>query len=768
MPSIQVLFLWHQHQPFYKDLVTGEYRLPWVRLHALKDYYGMVKLLDEFPNVHQTFNLVPSLITQIQDYAEGTARDPFLAVASKPAGALSLDERRFALTYLFQANETRLIGRYPRYRELWERLRGASLNVNRAAQFFSAQDFTDLQVLSQVAWFDEFFLQQPEVAEIVKKGRNFTLDEQAFVVRKQRDIIAAVLPEHAAAARGGRIEISASPFYHPILPLLCDTDIGAISTPGLPLPRRRFAHLEDAREQLKRALDLHERVFGVRPRGVWPSEGSVSEQVFQIASELGVDWLATDEGVLGRTIAHHFTRDDSGILPPASASALYRVYRYERSDSHLHLVFRDHAISDLIGFVYSGMPPRDAANDLLARIRANAEPVRRSGRDAVVPVILDGENAWEFFPESGREFLRYVYDGIQHAPDLEALTVSEAIARQENAAVRVENLGAQRRDMPLTVDPVVGKLTSIVPGSWINANFNVWIGAPEDNRAWDYLNDARDVFTRQSGGVTEEQRALAFEELLISEGSDWNWWYGPEHHTANDRDFDELYRKHLSNVYQALGAAVPDYLAQPIASAVSQPIFTPQTAYIRPDLTAGYARYFDWIGAAMYMAERRSGAMHGAQFVLDSIYAGLNENDVFLRADFIEGAPEGHVDLVVNLEAAGAEATRSTRLEAAVQNNSVSGWLLRDAGEKNGAGGNVIATSATDARGVIVRIRRNFECKIPLLLIGAADGSRLKLRISVWRNGLPIDALPLEGSIDLVVAPEWELEANVYNYGSDN
>src|SRR5439155_19012914 len=242
--------------------------------HALKDYYGMVKLLEEFPDVHQTFNLVPSLITQIQDYAEGLAHDPFLQVAARPAKELTTQERRFALQYLFQANAEHLIGRYPRYAELWDRFQSTGASPERAERYFQPQDFTDVQVLSQLAWFDEFFLQEPEIEELVRKGRGYSLEDQNFVINRQQDLIGKVLPAHLEAAKAGRIEISTSPFYHPILPLVCDTNAGAISTPGLPLPQNRFRHPEDACEQLRRGLDLHEKVFGLRPQGVWPSEGS--------------------------------------------------------------------------------------------------------------------------------------------------------------------------------------------------------------------------------------------------------------------------------------------------------------------------------------------------------------------------------------------------------------------------------------------------------------------------------------------------------------
>jgi alpha-amylase/alpha-mannosidase (GH57 family) len=694
--------------------------------------------LEEFPQIHQTFNLVPSLIRQIQEYADGTAQDPFFCVAARPAGELTSAERHFALEYLFQANAERLIGRYPRYAELWDRFQGLGKDPVRAEPYFQLQDFTDLQVLSQLAWYDEFFLEEPEIAELVRKGRGFSLPDQKFVTEHQRDLIRKVLPAHAEAANQGRIEISTSPFYHPILPLVCDTDSGAASTPGLPLPHNRFRHPEDAREQLKRGLDLHQEMFGLRPKGVWPSEGSVSEEALAIAADLGVDWMATDEGVLSRTLGMSFMRDGRGRLPDASAAKLYTIHRFENAQTRMHLVFRDHAISDLIGFVYSGVPPEEAARHLLENIKESAQPILRSGADAVIPIILDGENAWEYFPQSGREFLRRFYEALESDRGIEAVTVSEAIERHKN----------------------VNLLSSLVPGSWISANFNVWIGAPEDNQSWDYLYQARNFYSQASGSCSDEQRKLAMEELLIAEGSDWNWWYGPEHHSANDREFDELYRKHLSNVYQALGATPPDYLAQPIMRGGAQPIFVPQTSYIHPRIDGETIRYFEWMGAAHYTADRRAGAMHGKVFLLDSIYAGIDENYVYGRVDFAEVAAPGEFEIVVNLESWAENAMRARRdlrLDVAVKGSQIATWKLSHDNER---------LSAVDAAAVL---GRTFEFRIPLSLLYAAPlkssspespaASKIRLRFSVWQNRLPIDALPVEGWMELQLLPEHELAA---------
>ncbi|HEY6972208.1 MAG TPA: glycoside hydrolase family 57 protein [Candidatus Angelobacter sp.] len=736
MPAVRLLFLWHMHQPYYKDLVTGEYRLPWVRLHALKDYYGMVKLLEEFPVIHQTFNLVPSLMAQIRDYVNGEARDPFLEVASKPASELTLMEKEFALEYLFQSNLQNMIGRYPRYRELWEQFQSLSGKPAQAAPLLRDSDFTDLQVLSQIAWLDEFWLKDPDINHLIIKGRDYSYEDQQLIIRRQKDFMAQVLPAYAAAQRRGAIEISTSPFYHPILPLICDTNAGAASHPGLPLPQQRFCHPEDAREQITRGLALHKEIFGVRPRGMWPSEGSVSNEVLAIAHEAGIEWVATDEAVLGRSLGKLLQRDGTGKLTGGSAEQLYRIYQWEQNDAAVRTVFRDHSLSDLIGFVYSGVPAKDAAKDFIARIKASSASLLEQGRDAVVSIILDGENAWEFYPESGREFLRRLYDGIQNEISFEPLTISEALEREKTPE----------------------KLSSIVPGSWINANFDVWIGAQEDNLAWDHLAAARDFFTASSERVSPEQKKIASEELLIAEGSDWNWWYGPEHHSANDHDFDELYRKHLMNVYHELGAEPPDALAHPIIGRYGRAKFTPQTAYISPRIEGPSSGYFDWLGAAVHVADRRSSAMHGKVFLLDTGHVGINDRNLFCRVDFMdktsEWAAEDTLLLVTIISQPPPQSAlreHAYKFEAHLGSGTLQSWTFGENGGQHSEG--IVP---------VLRKESSFECKVPLELLKASLGTTLRVRFSLWRGQLPLDSLPDEGSIEVQVVPEEELSVVAY------
>jgi alpha-amylase/alpha-mannosidase (GH57 family) len=748
-PKIRLVLLWHMHQPFYKDMVTGEYRLPWVRLHALKDYYGMVKLLEEFPEVHQNFNLVPSLAVQIQDYVSGHAHDPFFDLVCKPPAELTSSDRRFALQYLFQANPVNVIGRYPRYRELWERYRATCDRPEGPEAYFVTRDYADLQVLSQLAWFDEYFLDQPEVASLVQKGEDFSVEDQQLVIAKEREGLAKVLPAYAEAARRGSVELSATPYYHPILPLLCDTNVGEQSSPGLNLPTRRFRRPEDASLQIERALNSHEALFGVRPKGLWPSEGGVSEEAVMLAGRQGMEWMATDEGVLGRSLDFNFSRDGGGYLTADGAERLYNIYRYEKGETRMHMVFRDHRLSDLIGFVYSGMPAQEAANHLVQNIRNSARPVLERGRDAAVSIILDGENAWEYYPQSGREFLRRFYGAVQNEPEIEAVTIGEAIERHKPDAF--------------------GHLGRLVPGSWIDANLNVWIGSPEDNRAWDLLSEARDYYDRHAQRVSEPQRKLAWEELLIAEGSDWNWWYGPEHHSANDRDFDELYRKHVSNVYHALEGAPPEELSTPITTGVVRPSYIPQTAYVRARVDGLDSGYFEWMGAASYTSDQRTSAMHGKQFLLDAVFAGLDADSASGRLDFQHSVPEGAYRLMVNFEIHRdgrdrKSAVDSYRLAVDVQGQTLQKWVLT-----NGEEHHKLATFSSDkgnstTHGVEVALREIFEFRIPFDLLHVQRGSRIRLRFAIWRDHLPVDSLPLEGWIDLFAVPEEELENNLYSF----
>jgi alpha-amylase/alpha-mannosidase (GH57 family) len=695
MPQIHLCFLWHMHQPFYKDLISGEYHLPWTRLHALKDYYGMVRILEEFPQVRQTFNLVPSMIVQVDEYARGVAIDPFLIAALKPAEDLTEGEQGFLLQHSFHADPHRLIYRYPRYGELYEAWQASNRNVERARRAFGSQGFRDLQVLSQIAWFDEEFLEHdPDVRALVEKGRNFSLEDQALAGRKQREILGKVLPEYRRLASTGQIEISTTPYYHPILPLLCDSDIAAVSHPGVPLPSR-FRYPGDARRQLEMARDFISSEFGPKPRGLWPSEGSVSDEAFAIAAETGFAWAASDSGVLDRTIGH-----------ASSVMELYRPYLWQQGGRSLRVIFRDHFLSDLIGFVYSRMDAAQAADDFLFRIRQNCYSILSSGRDALVPIILDGENAWEYYDRNGRPFLRELYRRILLESNMKAVTVSEALALTE----------AQPLD-------------HIFPGSWIGANFDVWIGAEEDNKAWEYLLRARQTYD-EATSATEAARRLAYEELLIAEGSDWCWWYGPEHSSDNRAEFDALYRNHLANVYRALNMEPPEELSRPILKTVAQEVRVEPTGRIRPNIDGKVTSYFEWLGAGLYRLDGRSGSMHGKRSPVREVQYGMHGERLFLRIDFQESKEETLSGVEIRLKIQGPAGESGGSLGAFTPTGS-------------------FATSPAFP-GAECAFQNILEASVPLS--GVKPGEPVRFQFSLWRDGLPMDAVPQQGWLEAMDA----------------
>ena len=715
-PKIRVVFLWHMHQPYYKDLVQGRYRLPWTRLHALKDYFGMVAILEEFPGIRQTFNLVPSLLTQLEDYEQGTALETMQEIAYKPTEELTREDTLYMLRYFFQANLDHLIGRYPRYRRLYDRMQANDFQPEKALPFFQQNDLRDLQVLSQLAWMDEQFLaEDPELGALVEKGRGYEAGDQQLLQKKQAEVIRTVFQQYRTASEQGRIEISTSPFYHPILPLLCDTDVAAQAHPGASLPRR-FRHPEDARLQLERAVALHQRLFGRAPRGLWPSEGSVSEEVLQIAASCGFEWVATDQRVLGNSIGAAFYRNESGEM--VNGERLYRPYVVSTEAGPVQMLFRDQDLSDRIGFAYSHMEAEHAAIDFVQRLKQCVGPMLRQGKSALVSVILDGENAWEYFLQSGRPFLRALYGRLSEAPQVECVTVSEALQQFAPS----EPLGR------------------LAPGSWINGNFDIWIGAEEDNRSWDLLSNARDFYAEHAPSAVPAQRELALEELLIAEGSDWNWWYGPEHSTANDVDFDDLYRSHLSNVYKALGHAPPEELWHPIMRLQSQAVSRPPEGPLSPQIDGAVTNYFEWMGAGLYRPVHRDGAMHGKRGVISQIIFGRDAQHLYLRADFHDLAQEDPERIEVHvLLREGGVPTVMVRFRRV---DPQKGWLCDILTEK----GTPVALGEA-------ALRKIFEVRLNLSAMGLRQDQPLEFQFSLWEDNLPVETLPLDGWLVIPVGP---------------
>lgn len=611
----RVAILWHMHQPYYEDLVTREHILPWVRLHALKDYWGMVAMLEEFPDVRLTFNLVPSLLVQLESFAADRAHDRFLELGLRPAHALLPEDVRFMLKNFFHAQRQRMIDVYPRYAELLS-LRGwgtSDAEIDAAIRRFGIDELRDLQVWQKLAWIDPAYHERDaRVQALVARGRHFSEDDKQELRAIELELLNAVIPAYRRGVESGRIEVSTSPFYHPILPLLCDTDIYKRTHPMARTPRQRFMRPEDAFDQLDEAAAYHERLFGRRPTGVWPSEGSVSDAVVPLIARAGFTWMATDEMILANTLGTTFGRDGRGLVD--QADRLYRPYVVSAGGAEVTCAFRDHALSDLIGFVYAGWSADAAADDFVGRLVDAGRQARQRdpGEEPTVFVILDGENAWEHFEGGGRPFLRALYQRLSHHPELRAVTMSEACAQPKS------------------------RLQGIFPGSWIDANFYIWIGHADDQRAWSQVAEARSVLDQAGPDVPADVLARARQEMFIAEGSDWCWWYGDDHSSEHDVEFDELFRRHLRNVYRLLGRPIPDELfISNITTGGAPALVSAPTAYISPRLDGEDSSYFEWLCAGALEIRNQAGAMHQVerQAVVTQIRFGFDSEALYVRVD---------------------------------------------------------------------------------------------------------------------------------------
>ncbi len=724
------------HQPYYEDLATREHILPWVRLHALKDYYGMVALLREFPAIRMTFNLVPSLLVQLEAFAEDRARDRFLELSLKPAAELDERDVDFILENFFHAQRHHMIDAYPRYGELLAMSGGPQTRAaeRRAASArFSPDDLRDLQVWHKLAWVDPSYMDDDRrVRALVAKGRSFSEDDKAALRDVELELLNKVIPEYRQATGRGQIELSASPFYHPILPLLCDTDIYLRTHPDARRPRQPFRRPEDAADQLDRASACHARLFGERPVGLWPSEGSVSDAMVPLVDAAGFRWMATDELILARTLGLTFTRDGRGQVD--QPERLYTPYIVRAGDATVACAFRDHVLSDLIGFTYSGWAAEAAADDFVSRLveagRRYSE--RTGGGEALIPIILDGENAWEHFAGGGRPFLRALYQRLSGHAELRTVTMAEACveAKQE--------------------------LRSVFPGSWIDANFSIWVGHSDDQKAWSQLADVRAAFDVASEGSTVGPEALAAarEEILIAEGSDWFWWYGDDHSSAHDLEFDDLFRRHLRNAYRRLHVPVPDELFTSNISTLAAPaIGTLPTRLLAPTLDGEETSYFEWLGAGVLEPREVDGAMHQTDRQPPSValvHYGFDRQRMFVRidtaqpaADLLAGGRELSLKFVVPDRVRFSVRQALGRLTGTFWDRPASepDWVER------GPGG------AATAAGTVL------EVAIPFTDLGLAAGRPVAFFVAVYDDrGAEIERHPAHHAIELL-APDGSFEA---------
>jgi len=552
--GLRVVLCWHMHQPQYCDLVSGEYKLPWTYLHAIKDYADMAAHLEAVPDARAVINFAPVLLEQLDDYAAQISgflrdhkaiRDPLLAALVVPVLPTHPERRLELINNCMRVNRTRIVERFPAYRRLFE-LAEPFLRNCTDLMYVSDQFLSDLVFWYHLGWIAETVRRNDlRIQRWQEQGNNFSLHDRRELLMLIGELLSGLIDRYSDLADRGQVELAVSPYGHPILPLMLDLQCAREAMPEVQLPELEFYQGGEkrARWHLREGINVFEQYFRRKPAGCWPSEGSISKATLELLEEYGFSWAASGETVLRNSL-----RAAQGDEAAGAPDAVLQGYRL--GDGKLTCFFRDDNLSDEIGFSYSTWH----ADDAVANFIHNLERIAKThkGRKLAVPIILDGENAWEHFPENGYHFLRTLYERLAAHPTLELSTFSECL----DAGVEI------------------GSLSELVSGSWVYGTFSTWIGDRDKNRGWDMLGDAKRAFDRAagSGGELGSDQILAAQlQLAICEGSDWFWWFGDYNPAGSVSDFESLFRLHLSNLYHLLGLEPPEYLAHTFARGSGDP-----------------------------------------------------------------------------------------------------------------------------------------------------------------------------------------------------
>ncbi|MDQ2951539.1 MAG: glycoside hydrolase family 57 protein [Chloroflexota bacterium] len=528
--KLAVAIIWHMHQPYYRHPQTSEFVLPWVRLHASKDYLHMARLLQEFPGVKANFTMVPSLRDQLEDYARGADDEDSRVTMRTVDGNLTTEEKQHMLRRFFSIHHGNVIYRHEEYRRLLE----IATAVHDRVELLSDDYFVDLAAWFNLAWMDpDDVASDSRLLAIREAGRRFSREDVRYVIGRQRLMASGVPHLYHRLEHDGQIELMTVPYYHPILPLIIDGRSALRSDASAIVPDPPFSYPDDAAFQLEEAISSHQRSFGKKPRGVWPSEGAVSPEAAAAIFKSGLEWFASDEGVLARSIGVELKRDDIGAL--LEPQLLYRPFKTGGGTA----IFRDRELSDRIGFMYGDMTPHDAVGDMIWKLERARDRLPEDGGPYLASIILDGENAWEQYPNNGNDFLRYLYGTLQADERFETVRVSDFLDK----------------------NPAAVSLPELATGSWIDANLRVWSGEPAHARAWSALERTRRFAQEQWGPLRHMPKSVR-QPLMVAEGSDWFWWYSSRNSSPEDAVFDALFRANLEVVWWYAGAEPPEDLRQ--------------------------------------------------------------------------------------------------------------------------------------------------------------------------------------------------------------
>ncbi len=617
--NLYISFLWHFHQPFYFDLKKEMFYLPWVRLHSLRNYYALGKYTELPPKVKMNFNFTPSLIESIEGYNSGRY-DYLFILEQKRISELKDEEKLYIIKNSFYGYYPTTIKPFERYRELYVKKIENELSEEMLLKKFTESDLIDLIVLSNLSWFSQYDRERDGfLIYLTKKGRGFSEHEKQSLLEKELQVIKRVIPLYRALQNKGQIEITTTPYAHPIVPLIADNYSARISLPHHPLPEKRFSYPQDAELHIRKAISVYYKAFGVFPQGMWPSEGAVGSFILPLFWRNGIKWVATDSEILGMTKDIFLAYDGEGVTE--SPELLYRPYMLKSGIPKFYVVFRDHALSDLFGFVYSGMSGEDAMKDFVYKL----EKIRRKleGRDGdyLITIILDGENPWEYYEKGkGDKFFNTLLETLEELSFVKSIRISDFIKKEDSFEL----------------------LPYIYTGSWIDHNLRTWIGDKGKNLAWEYLYKVRTEFDKWEYDTIQDKENV-LKSLLYAEGSDWFWWYGEGHESPEEDKLDYLFRTHLKNVYSLTGRTPPSFLDKPIVTIIPRHI--PQKK-ISP-LVDGKEDVGEWDGAGIY--EVKGGAMSNANISLPfhRIFYGNDDVNFYIRLDLEKDCCD-NIEVIIN------------------------------------------------------------------------------------------------------------------------
>ncbi len=610
--KLNIAFIWHFHQPIYQENYNEDFLMPWVRLHSSKDYYDMLWRIENFKNIRLNFNISPVLVGSIERYLQGN-HDIHSRLLISDVDTLNIEDKNFILQHFFDANYANMILKRPYYASLYNK-RYSKENISTDA--FDNQEYADIMANFTLCWIDKKFVEMfPNLSKLMDKEQGYTLEDRKEIFNIQLEIFKKLPDLYKKFQNQNRIEISTNPFYHPILPLLLDINEDKYQY-SENLPEKSKLMEEDAIEQTKKSLDKFEEFFGKRPKGVWLPEQCISKKAIELLSDLNVKWTVADEGILANSIKKEFTRDFEGNLEdPYDLCANYKL----KDDTKTNIIFADSFFANLVGFGYGNYEGEIAANDFYEKIKTIQNKLENSPKEEhLLTIAMDGENCWESYPNDGEEFLNTLYSLIENDPSLETVLVSEFLEKSE---------------------PIL--LEELSSGSWINRNFDLWIGEPTKNIAWLYLDKTRtkleegkekllsEAKTGKAKAAAEALIDKAKQEIFIAQGSDWFWWYGEPNESGNDHIFDYLFRAHLKNVYKILNEPHPGYLDIPLISIIGKPVREPKRS-ISPIIDGVIDDSVDNWADAGYIFLPDSPTF-SAEKTIKGIYYGSDDTNVYFK-----------------------------------------------------------------------------------------------------------------------------------------